>query len=113
MPYKFFLLITSCWILGCASLSARGVVVMKVSDTEAHVDLGGAELQGVRGVSVYRPTCPPVVLLGKSKAADRAVCEKRLLGNGKVTEVMNDEYSLVTFPQAIAFEEGDIVEAYR
>ena len=80
----------------------RGSVAMKLSDTVAHVCLGDREVSVGDRVTVYRNDC-----LGKK------VCERVLVGRGKVTTLLNEHYSEVTLDSPAKFDEGNIVETVR
>lgn len=87
--------------VGCAAVERRGVVVMKVDDTEAHVGLGANEVSVGDRLTLFRYFCD---------APKRTTCEKRRIGSGQVTQVLNDSYSVARFRPSINLREGDIVE---
>ena len=100
-----------CWALaaasaaGCASGHAgmRGSVVMKIDATKAHVCLGRGEVAVNDRVRLYKNECTP---------RDRRPpeCKKTPIAEGTVTELLDDHYSVVTFPAGTAFEEGGTIE---
>lgn len=96
-------LIVGLGVTGCSTVH-RGVVAMKISDTVAHVSLNKDEANVGDGVKLFRNVCNP-----SSKAAFTQ-CEKRLLGTGSVTEILNDHYSVVSVAKGVDFREGDFVE---
>lgn len=92
---------------GCASGHAtmRGSVVMKIDPTKAHVCLGAGEVAVNDHVRLYRNVCK------QGGAGGRAtVCTKETVADGTVTELLDDHYSVVTFPPGTAFEEGNTIE---
>ncbi|MEO6098153.1 MAG: hypothetical protein ABIW76_21805 [Fibrobacteria bacterium] len=87
-------------ITGCAAHSRmRGSVAMKVSDQEAHVCLGNTEVAVGDKLSVYKNDCP-----------SKQRCKKIRLGEAKVTQVLDEHYSVVQFDPGVVFEEGTLVE---
>jgi len=91
---------------GCAGHAAmRGSVVMKTDPTTAHVCLGKGEVEVNDSVRLYKNVCTP--------SGKRTVCQKQAVGDGKVTELINDHYSVVTFPAGTTLEEGFTVEKVR
>jgi hypothetical protein len=91
---------------GCATSHGmmRGSVVMKTSETEAHVCLGKGEVAVGDDVSLYRNVCPT---LGEPTPSG---CHREALGRGKVEKVLDDHYSVVRFPAGVTFKDGDTVE---
>lgn len=91
---------------GCASGHAamRGAVVMKIDPTTAHVCLGNGEVAVNDRVRLYKNVCEPVAG-GRSSR-----CKKEALAEGTVTQVLDEHYSVVTFPGGTTFEEGNTVE---
>lgn len=93
---------------GCAGghNAMRGSVVMKTSETNAHVCLGRGEVAVNDEVDLYRNRCQP------SPASEPAPndCSREVVGRGKVEKVLNDHFSVVRFPAGTPFKEGDTVE---
>jgi hypothetical protein len=89
---------------GCATghTVMRGSVVMKIDPTTAHVCLGNGEVAVNDRVRLYRNVCEP--------SGRRNVCKKAAVADGKVTEVLDEHYSVVTFPAGTTFEEGNTIE---
>ena len=89
---------------GCAGGHAvmRGSVVMKIDPTTAHVCLGKGEVAVNDRVRLYRNVCTP--------SGRRSVCKKEAVADGTVTELLDEHYSVVTFPAGTTFEEGNTVE---
>ena len=91
---------------GCATGhgTMRGSVVMKIDPTKAHVCLGVGEVAVNDHVRLFRNVC-------KQSAGGRAtVCAKETIADGTVTELLDEHYSVVTFPAGTAFEEGNTIE---
>lgn len=91
---------------GCAHGVMRGSVAMKTSDREAHVCLNKNEVKPGDKVKLFTSRCTP----RGGKGDGGRSCEKVYLGNGAVTEILNEHYSLVTFDEGVSFEEGSFVE---
>ena len=89
---------------GCASGHAamRGSVIMKIDPTTAHVCLGNGEVAVNDPVRLYRNVC--------QASGKRGRCTKSAIADGKVTVLLDEHYSTVTFPAGTMFEEGDTVE---
>jgi len=90
---------------GCGHAAMRGHVVMKVDPTTAHVCLGKGEVAVNDPVRLYKNIC--------EASGKRAACRKEAVGDGKVTELLDDHYSVVTFPAGTPFEEGFTVEKVK
>jgi len=80
----------------------RGSVVMKIDPTTAHVCLGNGEVAVNDSVRLYRNVC--------KSSGKRGSCTKSMIVDGKVTELLDEHYSTVTFPAGTTIEEGDTVE---
>lgn len=100
-----FLYVGGLLVSGCTV--ARGTVVMKASEEVAHVSLGSEDVESGDGVGVFRHQCKALV------AKKLRTCERKSLGSGTVTEVLNEKYSEVTFRPGVSFREGDEVELRR
>jgi hypothetical protein len=83
-----------------------GSVVMKVSETEAHVRLTDRDIPVGTRVQLYSHTCV-------SQAGKRYECDKRLVAVGTVAQQMGGDYAVVQFPQGTRYEEGYTVEVVR
>jgi hypothetical protein len=81
----------------------NGSIVMKVSDTEAHVCLFEQDVTVGTQVQMYRHTCV-------SQAGKRYECAKQPVAVGKISEKMGGHYAMVTFPEGTKVEEGYTVE---
>ena len=91
---------------GCAHGPQRGNVAMKISDTEAHIHMENSRV-GKR-VTVFENDCQ--VLGDPREGAAKKNCNKVQIGHGVITEILNDEYSIVQFDSALSYKEGAIVE---
>lgn len=98
-------------LAACGHATMRGSVVMKVSDTDANVCLGKGEVHQGSSVKLYRNICSssPAELA----AGPAGICKREPTGEGEVTRVINDHYSVVRFPSGTSFHEGDTVETSR
>jgi hypothetical protein len=105
---RSFVVVALAAVAGCATghEAMRGSVVMKVSDTEAHVCLFDQQAPVGSQVQLYRHTC--VTKYGK-----RYECDKQKVAVGTVTEQIGDHYALVTFPAGTNYDEGFTVEPIR
>jgi hypothetical protein len=77
---------------------------MKIDPTTAHVCLGNSEVAVNDSVRLYKNVC--------EAARDRrpSVCTKTAVGDGTVTQLLDEHYSVVTFPVGTPFEEGYTIE---
>ena len=94
---------------GCASSVHRGVVAMKINDREAHVGIGAKEIAVGEHIELYRNECESSSV-GEKRI--RSVCKKVPGGHGTVTEILNDDYAVVQFPEGTKFSEGDTLEKH-
>jgi len=93
-------------IAGCATSGHQamsGSVVMKLSDTQAHVCLFEKEAPVGTQVQLYRHTC-------KSQGRGAYQCTKQSMAIGKISQTMGGHYALVTFPEGTKLEEGYTIE---
>lgn len=105
MKQKFFVLTMALGFLSaCAHTTMRGSVAMKINEREAHVCMNQNEVKVGDKVTLYRNQCS-----AKGKSGD-GVCQKQKLGQGEVTQILNDHYSLVRFQEGVKFDEGSFVE---
>jgi hypothetical protein len=80
-----------------------GSVIMKVSDTEAHVCLFEKEAPVGTRVQMYRHMCV-------SAAGKQYECEKQKVAIGTIEQTMGGHYAMVRFPQGTKIEDGYTVE---
>lgn len=90
---------------GTGHAAMRGSVVMKVSETDAHVCLEPGQTQVGDHVQMFRNVC--------TSTGKRTTCEKVPVAEGVVTALLNDHYSTVRFPAGTSFAEGYTVEPIR
>lgn len=89
-------------LAGCTTTrDEQGVIAMKLSDTQAQIDIGSPAVAVGDHVEIYRHIC--------SKGA----CRKEIGGHGVVAKIVNSEYSVVDFPKDTVFSQGDAVERRR
>lgn len=75
---------------------------MKIDPTTAHVCLGNGEVAVNDRVRLYKNVCEP--------SGRRSICKKMLVTDGTVTQLLDEHYSVVTFPAGTTFEEGNTIE---
>lgn len=96
-------------LVSCASGGVqRGSVAMKISDSTAHVGIGGKEVKVGDHLVLYRNECSG----GAGKDTADRTCQKIETGHGEVTQILNNDYSTVTFPAGTKFSEGDTLEKH-
>jgi hypothetical protein len=96
-------------VAGCGHMAARGSVVMKISETQAHVCMGDKEVAAGDRVQLVRNDCTAAG--GKVPLSER--CKRVVVGQGQVTQVINEHYSVVDFPIGVPFKEGDSIEKVK
>ncbi len=101
------LILGSLIFVGCASGVKRGVVAMKLNDKEAHVGVGSKEVSVGDHVELYRNICT-----GTGGKVDNRTCSKKSFGHGEITNILNDDYAVVKFPDGTDFAEGDTIEKH-
>lgn len=108
---RFFLslVIVSLLTSGCTHGLMRGSVAMKVSDTEAHVCIDNSEAKVGERVTLYKNKCPSKASASRLGLSSER-CEKVYLGQGTITEILNQHYSVVKFDPGVSFEEGTFIE---
>ena len=99
---------------GCAGhASMRGSVVMKATDTDAHVCLGQGEVKTGDIVRLFRNVCvDPRASANNGHVSPGNMCHREKEADGVVVSVFNEHYSLVRFPAGTPFTEGDTVEKH-
>ena len=88
----------------CATGFHRGVVGMKIDESNAHVGLDKDEVKAGDHVELYGNEC--------RGAKDNRSCKKVSKGHGTVTEILSDNYVSVKFEPGVTFQEGDFVEKH-
>ena len=84
----------------------RGTVAMKVDPDEAHVCLGKDEVKVGDRVALFTQQCEPSL---KEKGGG-GKCKKIKVGEGRVTELLNEHYSVIKTEPGVQFQEGTVVE---
>lgn len=93
--------------IGCAHGNhPRGSVALKHSDSEADVCLGKNEVKAGDRVALYDHQC---VSQGHGRQK-RTSCAKLKIGEGEITQVLNDHYSTMKVSPDIQLKEGTMVE---
>jgi hypothetical protein len=82
----------------------RGSVVMKIDPTTAHVCLGNGEVAVNDRVRLYKNVCEAAV--GRKPSS----CKKTAIADGTVKELLDEHYSVVTFPAGTSLGEGNTIE---
>ena len=80
---------------------------MKIDPVKAHVCLGRGEVAVHDHVRLYQNVCTTGAGSGSGHRVD---CTKQTIADGTVTELIDDHYSVVTFPAGTTFAEGNTVE---
>lgn len=97
-------------LVGCVAPHTRGVVAMKLTENEAHVCVGKEEVNVGDKLNVYRNDCTPKSKPIPKGSGTATQCEKKLVGQAEVTEVLNSHYSAVHYDGGQPIQEGDMVE---
>ena len=101
------------FLVGCAHGGIkRGHVVMKTSDTTAHVGLATGDVKVGDHVALYHNECKGGGGGRKGEALGPRVCKKVATGHGVVTELFDADYAQVEFPSGTSFTEGDTIEKH-
>jgi hypothetical protein len=88
-----------------------GSVVMKVSETEAHVCLLDSDAPVGTRVQLYRHECKLQYAPGTpSTMRTPYVCEKQAVAVGTISQKLGGHYVMVTFPQGTQYAEGYTIE---
>ena len=108
-------IVLAAFVTGCAThATMRGGVAMKVSDSEAHVCLGNGEVkEGDKVTAFYNDCQNRSGGSGRNSGAYGAPCVKTKLGEGKITKILNEHYSVVQFEEGVKFTEGTFVEKQK
>ena len=104
-----FTTVTAC-ATGHSAMS--GSVIMKVSETEAHVCLFDHDASIGTHVQLYRHSCTSQYGKPGTPASSRTpyACEKQAVAVGTISQKMGGHYAMVTFPQGTQYHEGYTVE---
>jgi hypothetical protein len=90
----------------------NGSVIMKVSETEAHVCLLDSDAPIGTRVQLYRHDCKSQYAKPGTPSSARTpyVCEKQAVGVGTISQKIGGHYVVVTFPAGTQYEEGYTIE---
>lgn len=104
LPYLMVVILTS----ACATRheSMSGSVALKISETSGVACLPSDSIQVGKEINFYKTVC-------ERKGGDQrgvTKCSKELIGNGKITKLVNDHYSEFVTNGDVKFEEGSLVE---
>jgi hypothetical protein len=91
----------------------RGSVAMKVSDQEGYVCLGENEVKQGDKVALFRSDCTPVGTSNRAASPYGPACKKIKVGEGEITQLLNEHYSVVKTSPSVALQEGLIVEVLK
>ena len=104
-----FTTVAACGATGHQAMN--GSVIMKVSETQAHVCLLEGKAAVGTQVQLYRHTCKnQYETPGTTSSRTPYVCKKEAVAIGQIAQTMGGHYALVTFPQGTQYEEGYTVE---
>lgn len=109
---KWLLMIASIQgILAVSSCSSTptGVVLMKIDDRIAHIELPPGAVRVGDTISLIESRCPRGPRPYRTREPASKNCRKVVRGQGKVTRLFNDRYSEVAFPSGLNFDTGDAV----
>ncbi|MBX9767581.1 MAG: hypothetical protein K2X47_09955 [Bdellovibrionales bacterium] len=93
-------------MVSCSHGVMRGSVAMKTSANEAHVCIGDHEAKIGDRITAFANSCPSK----GGRDGGPGMCEKKRLGEGTVTALLNHHYSVVKFDDGVKFDEGTFVE---
>ena len=98
-------------LLACGHAQMRGSVVMKISDTEAHVCMGRGEVAAGDPVALIRHRCrQDINNFSGYMTTTTGPCQRIVVASGQVVRVLNEHYSVVRFPPGTPFQEGQTIE---
>lgn len=92
---------------GCSHMATRGTVAMKVSDEEAHVCLGNGEVKPGDKVALFANQCS---YAGPGISGSGLYCNLVPSGEGEITRVLNEHYSVIRVAKGVPVAEGTVVE---
>lgn len=110
--FPYILILCTIGLSGCAHDLMRGSVAMKVNDQEGHVCLGNNEVKVGDKVALYKNDCTQSGNKQFSSVYEPP-CKKIKIGDGEITRVLNEHYSVVKADPGTTLQEGFIVEKYR
>jgi hypothetical protein len=107
-----FVMVCTMALSGCAHNLKRGSVVMKIDEDEGYVCLGENEVKEGDKVALFKSECTPAGT-SRTSSAYVAPCKKIKIGEGEITKLLNEHYSVVMTAPNITMEEGTIVEVVK
>jgi len=107
MKRKILTLSLGFFLFGCAPSLTPGRVAMKINDGEAHVCLGENQMKVKEGdkVGFFNNNCGT-----KHRHANGSPCSMNKIGEGVVTQLLDERCSVVRVVPGTKFEEGNMVE---
>jgi hypothetical protein len=107
---SFGALVITSGLMGCAhSAHTRGSVALKHGAQEADICLGKGEVKVGDKVALFKNECKPRNRGGK-EGGESSSCTKVKLGEGRVSQVLDEHYSTIQVDSGVSFAEGTIVE---
>jgi hypothetical protein len=107
--YALFIVTVPIVASACAH-THRATVAMKISPTEAHVGLGSSETSVGDRVAFFKNKCTRPLGGVHQGAHNDPVCDKVKTGDGVITRVLGEQYSIVKANSGAEFDEGTVVE---
>lgn len=104
------LVLTAPFIMTACAHTHRATVAMKISPTEAHVGLGSGEVHPGDKVAFYKNKCRRPLGGVHQGVHNDPVCEKVKIGEGEITQILNDQFSVARVKPGVDFDEGTVVE---
>jgi len=105
------LVIFSLAMTGCTHTLMRGTVALKASEQKAYVCLGDNEVRVGQRLAFFKSDCHPPIE-PRPQDAPTSPCVKRKIGEGVVTQLINEHYSEVKLDQNVKVDEGTAVETF-
>lgn len=100
------------FFLGCTA-GRPGVVRMKIDERIAHIEFESDRVKVGDTIALIETRCPSGILARKKIRPGLPKCKRQVLALGKITERLNDRYSVAEFPRGVNFDEGDAVDVYQ
>ena len=88
----------------------RATIAMKVNESEAHVGLGSGEVKKGDSIALYKNKCVRPLGGIHQGVHNDPVCEKVKVGEGRIIEVLNAQFSVAQIAPGAEFDEGTVVE---
>lgn len=100
------------FLSGC-STAQPGSVVMKISDSVAHIELSPSAVRAGDRVALIESHCPGRKMPSRRRKPSSDKCRKFSRGIGTVTQILNERYAVAEFPNGPDYDEGDAVELFQ